>query len=78
MRRFDDDISDLIETCGDALLDQCALAQTQAATLGVDLNPFKEELKKEMAEKKERCSKLKLQRKPTILPQEWPKENSGV
>ena len=67
-----------METCGDALLDQCALAWVQAATLGVDLNPFKEELKKEMAEKKERHSKLKLQRKPTILPQEWPKEKSGV
>ena len=67
-----------METCGDALLDQHTLAWAQAATLGVDLNPFKEELKKEMAEKKERHSKLKLQRKPTILPQEWPKENSGV
>ena len=59
MRKIDEEISELVENCGD----------------GVDLDPYKEQLKKEMAEKKQRRNKLKLQRTATADAQSKSKDH---
>ena len=53
-------MNEIMDGCSDALVDQRALYQAKAHILNVDLDPYREKIKKEMEEKRMKRKQLML------------------
>ena len=58
LQKIDDTLLDLTEQCSDALVDQRALLAGQAFAQNIDLDPYREKICQEMADKKRKRLQL--------------------